>query len=115
MSMMGVRLPPMEAGSVGAGASRSMTRPLPLNNIPANGERRSTGFFAGTIAAVLVSGFSTVPAAGSWDSTSRTVARGPGAGQTGPGPLAGVPMRNMRSRRWATVQFSEFSTTRSTR
>ena len=45
-STIGVLFPPIEAGSVGEGLSMSIGRPWPLKSIPANGEGRSTGFFA---------------------------------------------------------------------
>ena len=44
VSINGVLFPPMEAGKVWHGRSRSIGRPRPLKSIPAYAEERSTGF-----------------------------------------------------------------------
>ena len=46
VSMKGVLLPPMEAGNVWQGRSRSIGRPRSLNNMPEYGELRRTGCLA---------------------------------------------------------------------
>jgi hypothetical protein len=115
--MIGVRFPPIDAGSVGAGRFRSIGRPWPLKSIPANGETRSTGSFPIVIRAGQSCVFPGCPAGGSARSTSRTHGGRSSVGGRGSGmdgaPL-GSPTRNIRSRACGTPQCEALRTSRRT-
>jgi len=59
--MIGVRLPPIEAGKVAEGRSRFNARPCPLKSIPAYGDLRMTGFWAAVIFAAQMESLPGVP------------------------------------------------------
>ena len=71
--MMGVLLPPIEAGSVAEYPSIFVGRPNPLKSIPAYGDFRNTGFDARVIFALQVLALLPVPALSKTLRASRTV------------------------------------------
>lgn len=103
--MIGVLLPPIDAGSVGAGRSRSIGRPAPLKSIPAHGDRRSTGALAMVIFAGQVVSLPGWPYAGKLSRTERSVGWHVAVSARGatcePSPRR-IPTKNMRSRAWGT-------------
>src|SRR4051794_6089481 len=70
---MGVRLPPIEAGGGLTVDWRVIGPPWPLNSMPAKGERRRMGVFAGPTLALQAPRFGATPGGGKRRSTSPAV------------------------------------------
>src|SRR5687768_8442960 len=98
--MIGVALPPIDAGIVLAGPSRYNGLPDPLNSrLPLKAVGLMIGYAAGTTFALTAPSLPGSPKAGNFASASRTVGGSSsvvGTGRTGTPPR--MPIRNILSR-----------------